>query len=133
LTVFNRVPDWWGEGDEKIYVDGEKFPSHFGTGTEDFYGYAYGDTHLFSHPFHAQTRCDGPGNQGFTCITRERSLDAIPFNQSFKLDLEIWHWKATQVMYSATSYWYALPSAKSEPGPAPDDASKPLPALPASR
>jgi hypothetical protein len=133
LTVFNTVPDWWGEGDEKIHVDGEKFPSHFGTGTEDFYGYAYGDTHLFSHPFHAQTRCDGPGNKGFTCITRERSLDAIPFKESFKLDLEIWHWKATQVMYSATSYWYALPGARSEPGPAPDDASKPLPALPTSR
>ena len=32
---------WWGEGDEKIYVDGEKFPSHFGTGTEDYYGYAW--------------------------------------------------------------------------------------------
>ena len=33
---------WWGEGDEKFYVDGEKFPSTFGTGTEDYFGYAWG-------------------------------------------------------------------------------------------
>ena len=132
LTVFNPVPDWWGEGDEKIYVDLEKFPSHFGTGTEDFYGYAYGDPHLFSHPFHAQSRCDGPGNQGFTCITRERSLDAILFSESFKLDLEVWHWKATRMMHSATSFWYARPDAMAEPGPAPDAARSPLSVVGAS-
>src|SRR5690606_37203941 len=43
LTITNPVPQWWGEGDEKIYVDGEAFPSHFGTGTEDYYGYAWCD------------------------------------------------------------------------------------------
>jgi hypothetical protein len=126
LTVFNPVSDWWGEGDEKIYVDGEKFPSHFGTGTEDFYGYAYGDTKLFSSPFHAQTRCDGPVNKGYTCVTRERLLDAIPFNDSLKVDLEVWHWKATQVGYAATTYWYARPGATSEPGPSPEEAKRPL-------
>ena len=32
---------WWGEGDEKFFVDDEKFPSTFGTGTEDYFGYAW--------------------------------------------------------------------------------------------
>ena len=32
---------WWGEGDEKFFVDGEKFPSTFGTGSEDYFGYAW--------------------------------------------------------------------------------------------
>ena len=41
LHVTNPVKDWWGEGDEKIYVDGEAFPSHFGTGSEDYFGYAW--------------------------------------------------------------------------------------------
>jgi hypothetical protein len=48
LAIFNDAPsvphpynNWWGEGDEKIYVDGEPFPSHIGTGTEDYYGYAW--------------------------------------------------------------------------------------------
>ncbi|MCC6144437.1 MAG: DUF2961 domain-containing protein, partial [Candidatus Hydrogenedentes bacterium] len=47
LHVANPVPDWWGEGDEKIYVDNEPFPSHFGTGTEDYYGYAWCSPELF--------------------------------------------------------------------------------------
>lgn len=32
---------WWGEGDEKFFVDGERFPSTFGTGSEDYIGYAW--------------------------------------------------------------------------------------------
>ena len=46
---------WWGEGDQKIFVDGESFPSTFGTGTEDDYGYAYGSNRPFAGPYHAQT------------------------------------------------------------------------------
>jgi len=41
LAIFNPVATWYGEGDEKIWVDGESFPSHLGTGTEDYYGYSY--------------------------------------------------------------------------------------------
>lgn len=44
LAVFNPVTSWWGEGDEKIYQDGAPFPTHFGTGSEDYYGYAYCST-----------------------------------------------------------------------------------------
>jgi phage protein U len=36
LTIMNPEEQWWGEGDEKIWVDGEDFPSLFGTGTEDY-------------------------------------------------------------------------------------------------
>ncbi len=32
VTLFNNTYKWWGEGDEKIFVDGESFPSSFGTG-----------------------------------------------------------------------------------------------------
>ena len=46
-AVRTRSPSWFGEGDEKIYVDGETFPSHIGTGTEDYYGYAWGDWNFF--------------------------------------------------------------------------------------
>lgn len=46
---------WWGEGDEKFYIDGEKFPSWFGTGTEDYFGYSYGNIRLFAKPFHSQS------------------------------------------------------------------------------
>ena len=38
LHVWNPRGNWWGEGDEKWFVDGEKFPSSFGTGSEDYFG-----------------------------------------------------------------------------------------------
>jgi hypothetical protein len=112
LSLMNPVPAWWGEGDEKIYVDGERFPSWFGTGTEDYYGYGWSDPTPFQHAYHNQTRCDGPGTRGHTSVNRFHILDAIPFTKSFKFDMEFWHWTpTTQVPYAATSYWYARPGA----------------------
>lgn len=118
LSLLNPVADWWGEGDEKIFVDGEEFPSHFGTGTEDYYGYAWCSPRPFVNPFHAQPRCDGwnggkrPSNWGRTSVTRVRPLDAIPFERSFRFDMEVWHWKACEMEYAATTYFYARPGAR---------------------
>ena len=53
LHVWNPRGGWWGEGDEKFFVDGEKFPSTFGTGSEDYFGYAWCDPHLFQRAYHA--------------------------------------------------------------------------------
>lgn len=114
LSIMNPVPEWWGEGDEKIFVDGEAFPSHFGTGTEDYYGYAWCCPLKFEHPYHAQPRVDGQlagNNYGHTTVSRVRALDAIPFAKSLKFDMEVWHWKECDVAYAATSYFYAKPGA----------------------
>ncbi|MBD3617360.1 MAG: DUF2961 domain-containing protein [Gracilimonas sp.] len=111
LTLFNTAYDWWGEGDEKIYVDGEDFPSHFGTGTEDYYGYAWVRPEIFNnHPFIAQP--DGSGNitPGYTINTRFRVLDAIPFNKELKLDMELWHWTSTLIDYAPVTYFYLRPA-----------------------
>jgi hypothetical protein len=108
----NPVRAWWGEGDEKIYVDGESFPSWFGTGSEDYYGYAWSDPKPFQHAYHNQTRCDGPGNQGHTSVNRFHILDAIPFTKTFRFDMEFWHWTPNiEVPHAATSYWYARPGS----------------------
>ena len=111
LTVRNGANSWWGEGDEKIYVDGEKFPSHFGTGTEDFYGYSNGDPEVFQSPFHAQPLCGANESVGYTTDTRIRALDGISFSNSLSVNLEIWNWAATTVDYGAATYWYGLPGA----------------------
>lgn len=107
VTLFNTVYAWWGEGDEKIYVDGEKFPSHIGTGTEDYYGYAWcRPEKIVNHPFIAQP--DGSGNfvPGYTVNSRYRSLDAIPFEKSFKFDMEMWHWTRATIDYASVSFYY---------------------------
>ncbi|HSW47120.1 MAG TPA: glycoside hydrolase family 172 protein [Phycisphaerae bacterium] len=110
LHIANPVREWWGEGDEKIYADGEAFPSFFGTGSEDYYGYAWGSGELFSHGYHNQMRCDGPGSYGHTSVNRFHIVDDIPFSRQFRFDMEHWHWGETaRTMRSAVSYWYARP------------------------
>jgi len=112
FSIDNPVKEWWGEGDEKIYVDGEAFPSHFGTGTEDYYGYAWCWPQLFTHAYHSQSRCDGPANYGRTSVNRFHIADRIPFTRDFKFDMELWHWhKASKVNMSVVAYWYARPGA----------------------
>ncbi len=107
LAVANPTPMWWGEGDEKIYIDGETFPSHFGTGTEDYYGYAWCSPELFTHAYHNQSRCDGPANYGHTSVNRFHIMDDIPYNESLRFDMEVWHWEDVVIHQAAISYWYA--------------------------
>ena len=112
FAIANPVKQWWGEGDEKIYVDGETFPSHFGTGTEDYYGYAWCCNIPFTHAYHNQPRCDGPGNYGHTSVNRWHILDRIPFTKDFRFDMELWHWnELCRVTMSVVPYWYAIPGA----------------------
>jgi hypothetical protein len=119
LTVMNPVKKWWGEGDEKIYVDNEKFPSIFGTGTEDYYAYSWGgiSTDFYEHPFHAQPRSNvynklngktttERNTQGYSTETRTRSLDGMPFNSSLKLDMEVWSWTDCNMQFAVGMYWY---------------------------
>ncbi|MBK7405189.1 MAG: DUF2961 domain-containing protein [Phycisphaerales bacterium] len=124
LSVSNPVTDWWGEGDEKIYVDGEDFPSHFGTGTEDYYGYAWCCPEPFNGPFHAQPRCDGPGNYGHTTVARVRLLDGIPFTKSIKTDIEVWHWAECDITYAATTFLYMRPGGATNRPAQPEEAAK---------
>jgi len=114
LHITNPVKAWWGEGDEKIYVDNETFPSHFGTGSEDYFGYAWCSNVVFTHAYHNQPRCDGPDNYGQTCVSRFHVIDNIPFTEAFKFDMEVWHWQECEIAMAATSYWYARPGGSDD-------------------
>ncbi len=120
LAMNNPNEIWWGEGDEKIYFDGQKFPSHFGTGTEDYYGYAWCTPEFFESPFHAQPRAEGPRNKGHVTNTRVRLLDGIPFTKDLRFDMEVWHWRPCTVAYAATTHWYAFPGAEANYEPMPE-------------
>ena len=118
INLFNTSYEWWGEGDEKIFVDGESFPSSFGTGSEDYYGYAFGRPQSFSHPFLSQPV--GNGNEGntneggITVNMRHRSLDAIPFHTSISSNIELWHWADVRINYALTAYWYVMTPFESD-------------------
>ncbi|MBM3975349.1 MAG: DUF2961 domain-containing protein, partial [Planctomycetes bacterium] len=120
LLVRNPTRIWWGEGDEKFTVDGEAFPSWFGTGTEDYFGYAWCDPTPFTAPHHAQVLCQGPDNFGFTVLHRSHQLDSVPFRKSFRFDLERWHWIETATIdYETVAYWYGAPGAAAGLPPVP--------------
>jgi hypothetical protein len=126
LAIFNGASAWWGEGDEKIYVDGESFPSHFGTGTEDYYGYAWCRPEFFEAPFHAQPSGAGNFTPGLSVNSRYRSLDAIPFTTSIQFDMEMWHWRQTIVNFAPAAFWYARPGASWNVAPDPETAALPV-------
>ncbi len=104
LTIWNPVRGWWGEGDEKFWVDGEDFPSTFGTGSEDYFGYAWCGTALFQHALHNQTICEGPGNGNYSSVNRWQIADNIPFQKSFVGTIENY---GNDKDYSCVTYWYA--------------------------
>jgi hypothetical protein len=98
---------WWGEGDEKFFVDGEKFPSTYGTGTEDYFGYAWCTPECFESAFQNQTR--NMSNTGHVSVNRFQIADNVPFRRSFEGCLEKYHPNEWPLFYSAVSYWYLEP------------------------
>ena len=87
LHVWNPRAGWWGEGDEKFFVDGEKFPSTFGTGSEDYFGFAWGAEDRvdpFVQALHSQSKTEFPHIN----VNRWHIADNIPFQKSFEGDLE---------------------------------------------
>ena len=92
LAVRTRSPAWFGEGDEKIYIDGEAKPSIWGTGTEDYFLSAWGlkktSTPYFGVPFFDQWGIIG----GHTSAYRWHMADPIVFNTGIKVTLEHFGW-----------------------------------------
>lgn len=105
LQIWNPRGGWWGEGDEKWFVDGEKFPSTIGTGSEDYFGYAWCYPALFQNAYHDQTRNDGD-NFNHVAVNRWHITDNVPFQKSFEGDIEKYYRNERPTLYAATGYWY---------------------------
>ncbi len=119
LGVRMRSPAWFGEGDEKIYIDGETTPSIWGTGTEDYFLAAWGletsRTPYFGVPFF-DYRTIG----GHVSSYRWHLHDPVVFNTGIKVTLEHMGWmsedenpeyKATswnerEDDYASVAFWY---------------------------
>jgi hypothetical protein len=118
LHIWNPRGGWWGEGDEKFFVDGEKFPSTFGTGSEDYFGYAWSSPDLFVHAYHNQTHNDG-NSRGHVSVNRWQISDNVPFHQSFEGCLEKYYPNQRPTLYAATAYWYLDPRGRDPYHPVP--------------
>ena len=97
---------WWGEGDEKFFVDGEKFPSWFGTGVEDYFGYAWGTWATFSEAYHSQPFTNGGmWGTGNRLNNRFHVLDNVPFAESLEACLEKYH-RDAYATWAFTNFFY---------------------------
>jgi hypothetical protein len=120
LSVRTRSPSWFGEGDEKIAIDGEAVPSIWGTGTEDYFLSAWGlkktSTPFFGVPCFDQWGIVG----GHTSAYRWHLADPIVFQRGIRVAFEHFGWispdenpqhKSTswnerEDDYSSVAFWY---------------------------
>lgn len=107
LNVFNYMHAWYGEGDHKIWADRDTFPSEFGTGLEDYYNAVY----LFQTPLANVPILNYKDFYGYNTFTRVHILDAVPFNDFFKFDMEMLSGETGTVDCRAATYWYGFPGA----------------------
>jgi hypothetical protein len=107
LHIWNPLGGWWGEGDEKWFVDGEKFPSTLGTGSEDYFGYAWSSGHTFNQALHGQPVNED--NRGHISVHRWHIADNIPFQKSFEGDIEKYFPNTRPTFFAAVAYWYLTP------------------------
>jgi hypothetical protein len=118
LHVWNPCGDWWGEGDEKFFVDGEKFPSTIGTGSEDYFGYAWSSGRKFFQALHNQTRNHGD-NVGHLSVNRWHIADNVPFQTGFEGAIEKYFSNKRPTQYAAVVYWYQAPGGTDPYAPLP--------------
>jgi hypothetical protein len=117
LHVWNPRGGWWGEGDEKFFVDGETFPSTIGTGSEDYFGYAWCHPGLFQHAYHAQTMTQN--NKGHQSVLRWHVTDNIPFQKSFEATIEKYYGNAQGTLYACVPCYYLAPGSNDSFEPTP--------------
>jgi Protein of unknown function (DUF2961) len=99
--------DWYGEGDDMIFVDGEAFPpSLHGTGTEDYFGTAWCPTEAYSAPYHGVILPGGPNWSGEISLYRYHVEDPVRFRRSIRVTIEHGHANRRSDDVSSTAYWY---------------------------
>ncbi len=123
IDVFERqVNDWYGEGDDMIFIDGEPWPPRLhGTGTEDYFNTAFCPKQEYCAPYHGLTIYSGTDEWpwgGKNSMYRFHVADPIRFRRSIRVSIESGHNNALANDYSSTAYWYQT------------DRVEPLPPLP---
>lgn len=116
---------WFGEGEIKFYLDGDKeFPTICGTGTEDYFGGAWGweqpqgQYGVYSTAFLGVNQVIKPDglyrSQQRFGMYRWHVMDPIRFEKELKVDIQALGWRSggrylpLQDDISSTAFWYQL-------------------------
>jgi hypothetical protein len=99
--------NWYGEGDDMIFIDGEPFPpSLHGTGTEDYFNTAWCPAQAYHAPYHGITLPGGPNWSGEISLYRFHIEDPITFDESIRVTIEHGHANKRSDDLSSVAYWY---------------------------
>ena len=93
LSARSRSPFWFGEGDAKFYVDGDKKPTIQGTGTEDYFLMAWGlSESLFPYYGCTYMSTDFENLGTEYCLYRWHIADPVRFTKSLRFEIEHTGW-----------------------------------------
>lgn len=113
---------WWGEGEIKFYIDGDKdFPTICGTGTEDYFCGAYNfDSNgykEFTTPYSGMYKIKPTDEtylpQRYFNMYRWHITDPIYFDKDLKVTIQALGWRSEGRYYplqddiSSVAYWYS--------------------------
>jgi len=117
ISVTNLQGNWWGEGDDMIWVDGYKWPPDLhGTGSEDYLSQAWGmQPNAFlrngSSIFEQNTMKGSsliPGeNGGYQTSYVHHLENPVHFTKEIKVTIEHGHGNHLRNEMSSVAYWYA--------------------------
>ena len=112
--VNSPTPMWYGEGDEMIFIDGEKSPSIIGTGTEDFFNSSWGPKEIYMHPYFGYPRVNAgeSGWLGRTHCYRFFINDPVFFDKACRFTIEHGHNNCLTLELSTVAYWYQSEAVK---------------------
>ncbi|HLJ55814.1 MAG TPA: DUF2961 domain-containing protein, partial [Chthonomonadaceae bacterium] len=109
MPIDHPLGGWWGEGDEKVWVDDDDFPPWIGTGSEDYFGDAWGIRYL-SGPSYGAAADDGHHTSNY----RWHFMDMIPFEKRMRMTIENYgpngQGPRGQYDYTSTAFWYQAES-----------------------
>jgi hypothetical protein len=107
-SVLQNQNAWFGEGDDMIFIDGDKMPTINGTGTEDYYNGAwdfYGQQ--FDYPHNGAPVITGGERIGSRYSLYRWHLESpIAFEQSIRVTIEHGHANHRSDNFYSTAYWY---------------------------
>jgi len=99
--------NWYGEGDDMIFIDGEEWPpSLHGTGAEDYFNTAWTPQQPYSAPYHGITLEGGENWSGQVSYYRLHVEDPVTFRESIRVTIEHGHANKRSDDYSSVAYWY---------------------------
>ena len=115
---FTHEWNWYGEGDDMIFIDGESWPpSLHGTGMEDYFSTAWCPTQSYSSPYHGIILGGGENWSGKVSFYRYHIEDPVMFSKSIRVTIEHGHNNRRSDDYSSTAYWYPGRASRREGGP----------------